>query len=211
MQQHKQLLLENKAWAREMVERNPAVFEKMAQGQKPNFLWIGCSDSRVAPDEICQTRPGEMFIHRNVANVVVHTDMNLLSVLQYAVEVLEIKHIIVCGHYGCGGIHAAMGNKSFGLIDTWLRHIKDIYRLHEQELNGIEDETQRANRLVELNVREQMFNIAKTSIIQKSWKNNQRPSIHGWIYRLHDGILEPKFDMEPGTQLPVPVYEYDNL
>lgn len=211
MQRHKQLLLENKAWAQEMSERHPGFFDRMAKIQKPDFLWIGCSDSRVSPSEITQTKPGEIFIHRNVANLVVHTDLNLLSVMQYAVEVLEIEHIIVCGHYGCGGVETAMGNKSLGIIDTWLRHIKDVVRLHEHELKEIADPATRCNRLVELNVYEQLLNIAKTPLIQHAWKAHKRPSLHGWVYDLQDGLIRTHYEMEPGTRLPVSVYEYGNL
>ena len=211
MKQHEQLLLENKAWSQEMRQRNPQFFEKMAKGQKPEFLWIGCSDSRVSPSEITQTKPGEIFIHRNVANLVVHTDLNLLSVMQYAVEVLEIKHIVVCGHYGCGGVKASLGHDSLGIIDTWLRHIKDVVRLHETELEAIKDETAQVNRLVELNVYEQLLNIAKTPLIQRRWKEHQRPHLHGWVYNMEDGIITPHFEMAPGSKLPVSVYEYSNL
>jgi carbonic anhydrase len=211
MKRHEQLLLENKAWSQEMRERNPKFFESMVNMQKPDFLWIGCSDSRVSPSEITQTKPGEIFIHRNVANLVVHTDLNLLSVMQYAVEVLEIKHIIVCGHYGCGGVKASMTQQSLGIIDTWLRHIKDVFRLHEKELNDIGDEEARTDRLVELNVYEQLLNIAKTPLIQRCWKEHQRPHLHGWVYDLRDGIIKPHFEMPAGAKLPVSVYEFDNL
>lgn len=211
MRRHDQLLLENKAWAQEMHQRNPQFFERMAKSQKPEFLWIGCSDSRVSPTEVTQSDPGQIFIHRNVANLVVHTDLNLLSVMQYAVEVLEIKHIIVCGHYGCGGVKASMGHASFGIIDTWLRHIKDVVRIYDKELAAIPDEDARTDRLVELNVYEQMLNIAKTPMIQKYWKAHQRPHLHGWVYDMRDGIIKPQFEMAPGAALPVSVYEYGDL
>ncbi|MCK6694078.1 MAG: carbonic anhydrase, partial [Thermoanaerobaculia bacterium] len=156
MQQYEQLLQANKAWAKRMVEKDPEFFERLVDIQRPGFLWIGCSDSRVPPNEITQTHPGEIFIHRNIANLVIHTDMNLMSVLQYAVEVLEVRHIVVCGHYGCGGVKAAMSRHSFGLINKWLRHIKDIYRLHANELKAIESSDARLNRLIELNIIEQV-------------------------------------------------------
>lgn len=176
---YQQLLDNNKKWVAEQTKNDPAFFENLAKGQSPEYLWIGCSDSRVPANEITGTRPGEMFVHRNIANMVVHTDMNLLSVLSYAVEVLKVKHIIVCGHYGCGGVLAAMGNKQFGLIDNWLRHIKDVYRIHQQELDAIQDEHLRGKRLVELNVIEQVSDLAKTSIIQNAWKREQPLHLHG--------------------------------
>ncbi len=169
MKVYEQLLLENKAWAKAKVEDDPQFFERLVNIQKPEFLWIGCSDSRVPPTEITQTQPGEIFIHRNIANMVVHTDMNLLSVLQYAVEVLQVDHVIVCGHYGCGGVKAAMTNQSYGIIDTWLRNIKDVYRHHKDQIDALENEDDRLNKLIELNVKEQLLNVAKTSIIQEAW------------------------------------------
>jgi carbonic anhydrase len=187
---YQQLLDNNKKWVAEQTKKDPAFFENLAKGQSPEYLWIGCSDSRVPANEITGTRPGEMFVHRNIANMVVHTDMNLLSVLSYAVEVLKVKHIIVCGHYGCGGVLAAMGNKQFGLIDNWLRHIKDVYRIHQQELDAIQDEHLRGKRLVELNVIEQVSDLAKTSIIQNAWKREQPLHLHGWAYDIQDGIIK---------------------
>jgi carbonic anhydrase len=173
-------------------------------------MWIGCSDSRVPANELTGSQPGEIFVHRNVANMVVHTDLNMLSVLQYAVEVLKVKHIIVCGHYGCGGVRAAMTQTSLGLINKWLRNIKDVYRIHRNEIDAIEDETKRSNRLVELNVREQVMNLAKTSIVQSAWKKENRPDLHGWVYDLHDGIINPVFEILAGDHID-PLYEYDNL
>ncbi|MBL7792719.1 MAG: carbonate dehydratase [Saprospiraceae bacterium] len=211
MQRFEQLLLENKAWAKEMVAEDPEFFERLANIQKPEFLWIGCSDSRVPPDKITQTQPGEIFIHRNVANLVIHTDLNLLSVLQYAVEVLKVKHIIVCGHYGCGGVKAALSRSSFGIINKWLRHIKDVYRLHTSEIDGLATEEERVNRLVELNIKEQVLNLAKTSIVQRAWKFENQPHLHGWVYDLHDGIIRTLVDIAPGSHLDNPIYEYDNL
>lgn len=185
----KALLSNNRNWAASMKRKNKNFFEDLAAKQSPEYLWIGCSDSRIPPNEVTKTGPGEMFIHRNVANLIVHTDMNLMSVLQYAVEILKVKHVIVCGHYGCGGVMSSMQNASHGLIDKWLRNIKDVYRLHRKELNLI-DPTARANRLVELNVIEQVYNLYKTSIIQRAWlKTPNTPELHGWIYDMHSGLL----------------------
>jgi carbonic anhydrase len=207
---YEKLLLENKAWATEQVQIDPEFFSRLSHIQTPEFLWIGCSDSRVPADKITGTQPGEIFVHRNIANMVVHTDINLLSVLEYAVEVLKVKHIIVCGHYGCGGVKAAMGNKSLGIINKWLRNIKDVYRIHRDEIDKIENEEARTNKLIEYNVMEQIMNLAKTSIVQKAWKNDQRPHLHGWVYGLNDGIIKPVCEMEPGTHID-PLYEYNNL
>ncbi len=186
---YKRLIENNKTWVAEQLELDPAFFEKLSNGQTPEYLWIGCSDSRVPAESITGTDPGEMFVHRNIANMVVHSDMNMLSVLSYAVEVLKVKHIIVCGHYGCGGVMAAMKNQQFGLIDNWLRHIKDVYRYHHKELDAIEDETLRARRFVEVNVQEQVHDLGKTSIVQNAWKRNQPLHIHGWVYDIHDGLI----------------------
>lgn len=209
MNSYQKLLLENKAWAKEQVLDDAGFFKRLASLQQPEFLWIGCSDSRVPANEITGTEPGEIFVQRNIANMVIATDFNLLSVLQYAVEVLKVKHIIVCGHYGCGGIKAAMSNQSFGIINKWLRNIKDIYRLHEQELLAIKDENDRTDRLVELNVIEQVLNLAKTSIVQHAWKTDNRPHLHGWVYGLNDGLLKPLYDMPPNTHMDH-IYEFDN-
>ncbi len=210
MKSFEKLLLENKAWAREQVQSDPEYFKRLEKIQTPEFLWIGCSDSRVPANEITGTAPGEIFVHRNIANMVVHTDLNLLSVLDFAVSHLKVKHIIVCGHYGCGGVKAAMTHHNMGIINKWLRNIKDVYRFHEEEIIAIKDEEQRVNRMVELNVQEQVINLAKTSIIQKAWKYDQRPHIHGWVYGLSNGLLKPIFDMAPGTHLEH-IYEYDDL
>ncbi len=210
MLQYQKLLLMNKAWAGEMVEDDPEFFNRLAHLQTPEFLWIGCSDSRVPANQITGTQPGEIFVHRNVANMVVHTDLNMLTVLEYAVVHLKVKHVIVCGHYGCGGVKAAMTNHNFGIINKWLRNIKDVYRFHRDEVDGIPDEELRANRLVELNVKEQVMNLAKTSIIQKAWKNEQRPHLHGWVYGLKDGLIKPVLEMEAGTHIDH-LYEYDDL
>jgi carbonic anhydrase len=190
MQVYKNLLAGNREWVKEMTDKDPNFFTKLAQGQNPEVLWIGCSDSRVPANEITKTQPGDIFVHRNIANMVVHSDMNLLSVLDYSVNVLKVKHVIVCGHYGCGGVKAAMGNTQNGLVDNWLRHIKDVYRTHSDELDAIEDDTARFERLVELNVTEQVFNVSKTSIIQNNWKDREYPIIHGWVYSLETGIIK---------------------
>ena len=210
MQAYEKLLLKNKAWAQETVQDDPNFFKNLAEVQTPEFLWIGCSDSRVPANEITGTIPGELFVHRNIANMVVHTDLNLLRVLEYAVVYLKVKHIIVCGHYGCGGVKAAMNTHSYGIINKWLRNIKDVYRFHRQELDGIEDKDARTNRLIELNVREQVMNLAKTSIIQRAWKEEQRPHLHGWVYGLDNGLIHPVFEMEAGTHIDS-LYEFDNL
>ena len=184
------ILENNRKWVAEKNEVDPAFFERLAKGQKPKYLFIGCSDSRVPASGITGTGPGEMFVHRNIANLVVHSDMNLLSVLQYAVEVLGVKDILVVGHYGCGGVAAAASNKQYGLIDNWLTHIRDVIRLNEAEYMSIEDEGQRARRLVELNVIEQVRNLAKTNIIQNAVRTKNPPRLHGLVYDLHDGILK---------------------
>lgn len=183
------LLENNKNWVKEQLNLDPTYFEKLSKGQSPEYLWIGCSDSRVPANQITGTEPGEVFVHRNIANMVVHSDMNMLSVLSYAVEVLKVKHIIVCGHYGCGGVIAAMKNQQFGLIDNWLRHIKDVYRYHHTELDAIEDENERARRFVEVNVQEQVHDLGKTSIVQNAWRRNQPLHIHGWVYDIKDGLI----------------------
>jgi carbonic anhydrase len=210
MLSYEKLLLENKAWAQEQKNQDPEFFKRLAAQQAPEFLWIGCSDSRVPADKITGTEPGEIFVHRNIANLVVNSDINLLSVLQYAVEVLKVKHVIVCGHYGCGGIRAAMDQHHYGIINHWLKNIKDIYRLHRDEVDALPDENDRVNKLTELNVQEQVLNLAKTSIIQRAWKHENRPQLHGWVYGLADGIIKPVCEMEPGSHID-PLYEYDNL
>jgi carbonic anhydrase len=211
MHSYEKLLLENKAWAAEQIAEDPGYFKRLAQLQVPEFLWIGCSDSRVPADKITGTQPGEIFVHRNVANLVVNTDVNLLAVLDYAVTHLKVKHVIVCGHYGCGGIKAAATNTDFKpVLNMWLRNIKDVIRHYKTELDAIADEEQRTDRLVELNVMEQVFNLAKTTIIQRSWKKEQRPHLHGWVYGLKDGIIKPVCEMEAGTDIDE-IYKYDNL
>ena len=186
---YKKILDNNKKWVENKLAISPNYFKNLAEGQNPPLLWIGCSDSRVPANEIIGAEPGEVFVHRNIANMVVHSDMNMLSVLDYAVNALKVKHVIVCGHYGCGGIKAAMGNNSIGIIDNWIRHIKDVYRFHQDELDAIENEKERFNKFVEINVKEQVMNLAKTSIVQNAWKNGQELSLHGWVYGLNDGYV----------------------
>jgi carbonic anhydrase len=186
---YQRLIKNNKTWVAEQLQLDPNFFENLSKGQTPEYLWIGCSDSRVPAESITGTEPGEMFVHRNIANMVVHSDMNMLSVLSYAVDVLKVKHIIVCGHYGCGGVMAAMKNQQFGLIDNWLRHIKDVYRYHHDELDAIKDETLRARRFVEVNVQEQVHDLGKTSIVQNAWKRGQQLHLHGWVYDIQDGLI----------------------
>lgn len=211
MESYEKLLLENKAWASEKTSDDPEYFNRLAHIQTPEFLWIGCSDSRVPANEITGTQPGEIFVHRNIANMVVNTDVNLLSVLDYAVNHLKVKHVIVCGHYGCGGVKAAATQSDFKpVLNMWLRNIKDVYRLHRDELNTIKDEELRSDRLVELNVAEQVNNLAKTSIIQRAWQQKNAPDLHGWVYGLKDGIIKPVFEMKAGTHID-PLYEFDNL
>jgi len=190
MQVYNSLLEGNRKWVKEMIDKDPKFFDSLAQGQNPEVLWIGCSDSRVPANQITGTHPGDIFVHRNIANVVVHSDMNMLSVLDYAVNVLKVKHVIVCGHFGCGGVRAAMGNGQNGIVDNWLRHIKDVYRTYSDELDAIGNEEDRLKRLVELNVIEQVFNVSKTSIIQNNWKDRNYPVIHGWVYSLETGLIK---------------------
>ncbi len=209
MHSYEKLLLENKAWAQEIKADDPEYFERLSHIQTPEFLWIGCSDSRVPADRITGTQPGEIFVHRNVANMVVNNDVNLLAVLDFAVTILKVKHVIVCGHYGCGGIKAAASKHDHKpVLNMWLRNIKDVYRLHRDELDAIKEGEQRTNRLVELNVQEQVMNLAKTTIIQKAWKKEQRPDLHGWVYGLKDGLIKPVFEMKAGTHID-PLYEYE--
>jgi carbonic anhydrase len=186
---YKKILDNNKAWVEKTLEKDPNYFKDLAKGQTPPLLWIGCSDSRVPANEIIGAKPGEVFVHRNIANMVIHSDMNMLSVLDYAVNVLKVKHVIVCGHYGCGGVKAAMGNDSIGIIDNWIRHIKDVYRLHDAYLNSIINEDERFNAFVELNAKEQVFDLAKTSIVQGAWRNGQELTLHGWVYGLNSGFV----------------------
>lgn len=204
------LLKGNKDWVAATLAEDPNFFERLSAGQKPPILWIGCSDSRVPANQITNTNPGDIFVHRNIANVVVHTDMNMLSVLDYAVNVLEVEHVIVCGHYGCGGVAAAMGNKQHGIIDNWLRNIKDTYRLHNTELEGITDEVERRNRLVELNVEEGVFNLTKTSIVQNRWANGKKLGIHGWVYSLQTGLITDLSVSCEGSEQLASVFKMDD-
>ncbi len=201
MESYKKLLLANKAWVEDRMSGDARFFEDMAAGQQPEFLWIGCSDSRVPAEQVTGTNPGELFVHRNIANLVVHTDLNMLSVLQYAVQVLKVKHIIVCGHYGCGGVKNALTNQDLGIINQWLRHIKDVYRTNSSEIEAIADPKARFDRMVELNTVEQVQNLAQTSIVQRAWKTMNRPTIHGWIYDLHTGRLKELAMITPNTRL----------
>ena len=183
------LLDQNRAWAEEIKASDPDFFQNLAKQQSPRFLWIGCADSRVPSTQLAGLMPGEMFVHRNVANLVVHTDFNCLSVMQYAVDVLKVEHIIVCGHDGCGGVKAAMSNQQFGLIDNWLRHVQDVYQEYHELLDKIDDENERVDRLCELNVIEQVRNVGRTTIVQSAWERGQELVVHGWIYGLQDGLL----------------------
>jgi len=193
---YESLLAGNEHFIADALKEDPHYFDKLANGQKPPVLWIGCADSRVPANQITNTSPGEIFVHRNIANMVIHSDMSMLSVLDYAVNVLKVKHVIVTGHYGCGGVIAAMSNTEYGLIDNWLRHIKDIYRLHADELDAIENDQERTNRLVEFNVIENAYNLCKTSIVQNAWKNGQELAVHGWVYSISTGQIT---DMKVST------------
>ena len=186
----KKLFENNRKWAERVKKSDPGFFLNLSKLQKPEYLWIGCSDSRVPAVEIVDMHPGEIFVHRNIANLVVHTDLNCLSVIQYAVEVLKVKHIIVCGHYGCGGIQAAMDNKEHGLIDNWLQNIKDVYRYHQAQIDSIQNQEKKIDLLCELNIAEQVTNICHTTIVQRAWNNGRNLEVHGWIYGLEDGIIK---------------------
>lgn len=200
MESYARLLLENKAWAAEMKMDDPEYFKRLAMDQKPQFLWIGCSDSRVPANEITGTQPGEIFVHRNIANLVVDNDVNLLSVLEYAVAHLHVQHVIVCGHYGCGGVKAALTDKSFGIIDPWLKNIKNVISDHQEELLEIKDAENQCNRLVELSVQQQVKNLARTDTIRTAWSKGNRPHIHGWVYGLKDGLLKQIYDLKSSMQ-----------
>ncbi|ANH79983.1 carbonic anhydrase [Niabella ginsenosidivorans] len=212
MKSYEKLLANNKEWAAQKLKVNNHFFDNLAESQSPEFLWIGCSDSRVPANEITGTTSGEIFVHRNIANLVVHTDINLISVLEYAVAHLKVKHVIVCGHYGCGGVKAALSNDDFHqVLNMWLREIKDVYYKNKEELELIKDEKDRLNRMVELNVKEQVEKLAKTSIIQKAWKERGAPVLHGWVYGLADGQLHPLHTIQPNTTTIDPIYIYDDL
>ena len=204
------LLKGNSEWVSSKLKDDPDYFNKLSAGQSPEVLWIGCSDSRVPANDVTGTQPGQIFVHRNIANVCVHSDMNMLSVLDYAVNILKVKHVIVAGHYGCGGVAAALSNKQFGLIDNWLRNIKDVYRLHSHELDRISDQTVKFNRLVELNVMEQVYNLCKTSIIQNAWMQRTDLQLHGWVIELATGLVK---DLKVSSSGPANlgyVYELDS-
>ncbi len=205
---YEKLLIGNKQWAAEKLKQDPDYFKGLSLGQNPEYLWIGCSDSRVPANEITGTKSGEIFVHRNIANVVVHTDMNLLSVLYYAVEVLRVKHVIVCGHYGCGGVILAMSNKDNGFANNWLRNIKEVYEKHSKELDAIKDIHKRENRLVELNVVEQVHNLAKTKIVQQAWQRREL-QLHGWVYGFDDGLIKDLNVMVNEISDLEPVFRYD--
>ncbi len=208
MESYKKLLLANKAFVQDKLDVRPDYFERMADDQSPEFLWIGCSDSRVPAEEVTGTEPGELFVHRNIANQVIHTDFNILSVLQYAIDVLKVKHVIVCGHYGCGGVKNALSHKHLGLINKWLRNIKDVYRIHQRELDGIADQTSRFRRLVELNVQEQVWKLAETSFVQHVWQKDHNLYLHGWVYDLHTGYLKDLLLLTPDTPISE-IYKFD--
>jgi carbonic anhydrase len=198
----------NRQWARNAIAQDPQFFERLESLQNPDLLWIGCSDSRLPPNEIIGRKPGELFVHRNVANLVEHTDVNCLSVLQFAIDVLKVKHVIVVGHYGCGGVRAALSSQPLGLIDNWLRHIRDVALWNRDELSAIEDPVKRADRLAELNVVQQVANVCHTTIVQDAWRRGQRLTVHGWIYSLHDGLLRDLgVVVESSEQLP-PEYRF---
>lgn len=203
------LITGNREWVDRQTKADPDYFKKLSQGQSPEVLWIGCSDSRVPANQVTGTKPGEVFVHRNIANVCVHSDMNMLSVLDYAVNVLKVKHVIVAGHYGCGGVAAALSSKQYGLIDNWLRHIKDVYRLHSHELDRITDKEHKVNRLVELNVVEQAYNLCKTNIIQKAWKERSDLEVHGWVIDLSTGIVKDLGVSSNDSQKLGYVYEFE--
>ncbi len=212
MNQYEKLLLQNKEWSEEIREKDPDYFKRLAPSQSPKFLFIGCADSRVPASEITGTHPGDMFVHRNIANMVVHTDFNLLSVLEYAVEHLHVEHVIVCGHYGCGGVKAAIEHKNYGLLNKWLRNIKEVYRLYAEELETMEEGSpEQVNRLVELNVIEQCNDLVKTSIIQKAWQSSKTPTVHGWVYNLEDGLIKELFNIEPDIDNIHPIFRYEGM
>lgn len=205
---YERLLQGNRNWAAEKLKMDPNYFKGLSLGQTPEYLWIGCSDSRVPANEITGTKSGHIFVHRNIANIVVHTDMNLLSVLYYAVEVLHVKHVIVCGHYGCGGVIAAMTNNDNGFVNNWLRNIKEVYEKHSKELEAITDLKQRENRLVELNVIEQVHNLGKTKIVQQAWERREL-QIHGWVYGMDDGLIKDLRVMVDEISDLKPIYRFD--
>jgi carbonic anhydrase len=201
MRHYKQLLLANKAWAKELTDENPEFFKRQIAGQKPDFLWIGCSDSRVSPEQMTMTPPGGMFIHRNVANLVNEDDLNLMSVLQYATDVLKVRHIMICGHYGCGGLQATLAGGTEGAVDAWLSNARSVYHAHEEEVASQPDEETRVNRLVEVNVRDQLVKLARTKLIQAAWARQQEVFLHGWVYDIRDGHIKPLLEIDATTPL----------
>ena len=214
MKSYIELLEANKEWATSKLSLDPDFFNRLEKTQTPEFLWIGCSDSRVPANEITGTHPGEIFVHRNIANLVIHTDVNLFSVLEYAVKHLQVKHVIICGHYGCGGVKAAMSNNDFDqVLNMWLRVIKDVYKHYREELDAITDLDKRAERLVELNVKEQAEKLCKTSVIQKAWKERKGPEIHGWVYGLKNGVVREIISIKPDdiNDVMEPFYVYDDI
>ena len=208
MDSYKRLLMANKAWVQEKIGLSPNFFQLLAHEQKPEFLWIGCSDSRVPAEEITGTQPGEIFSHRNIANLVNHTDFNLLSVLSFAVEYLKVKHVIVCGHYGCGGVKAALSSHRYGVLDEWLRQIKDVYHEHREILTAVGPIDEQADRLVELNIYQQLKNLMKTNVIQRAWHEERRPILHGWVYGISDGLIKSLYKIEPGSHIDE-IYRFD--
>ncbi|MBY0304502.1 MAG: carbonic anhydrase [Sphingomonas sp.] len=201
MRHYKQLLLANKAWAKELTDENPEFFKRQIAGQKPDFLWIGCSDSRVSPEQMTMTPPGGMFIHRNVANLVNEDDLNLMSVLQYATDVLQVRHIMVCGHYGCGGLQATLAGGTSGAVDSWLTNARAVLHAHEHEVTSQLDDETRVNRLVEVNVRDQLIKLARTKLIQAAWARKQEVFLHGWVYDIRDGHIKPLLEIDTSTPL----------
>jgi carbonic anhydrase len=201
------LFEKNRAWAERIRQKDPDFFEKLAHQQSPSYLWIGCSDSRVPANEIVDLLPGELFVHRNIANIVVHTDLNCLSVMQFAVDILKVRHIIVCGHYGCSGVRAALRNDRIGLSDNWLRHVQDVREKHTRRLAGEQGETEAANRLCELNVIEQVANVCQTTIARDAWERGQELTVHGWVYGLKDGLLRDLKTTITGAEEPAKVHE----
>lgn len=209
MDNHKRLLLANKAWVKEKLQIMPDYFADLSKGQQPRYLWIGCSDSRVPAEDVTGTGPGEIFVHRNIANLVVHTDLNVQSVLHYGIEVLKVEHVIVCGHYGCGGVRAAMTQNHFGVMDQWLRNIKDVLHVHRDEISSQGDEDAQVNRLVELSVLTQLKNIQRSQTLQRAWKRHKRPILHGWVFGLDDGLIRDLYRLDPGSPID-PEYTYSD-
>lgn len=208
---YQELFANNKQWVERKTQQYPDFFRELANGQRPKFLWIGCSDSRVSAEQLTGSNPGDMFVHRNIANMVIHNDMSMLSVLDYAVNVLEVQHVIVCGHYGCGGVAAAMGSKQVGLIDNWLRYIKDVYRLHQDELNAIDDPAKKLDRLIELNIQEQVYGLTTTSIVQNAWSLGKPLQLHGLVYDLKTGFLKDLQLTKDSTNMVDDVYRLEPI